>query len=282
MNKFILLVSFLIAIIQLKAQSKKEQIQILSLRMDSLTSVISNKRNTHDNQLKEYSQSVIDLKSEIESLKETNKALVSNKQSIEVKLSKRIQVLEDSLLLLNRNKISDSFSISPVFLDDLVRCLSNNKSDTNFNKSIVPVFELMKTSKKELTKFLSELFLEIVQQDYKVFKKLHDGGTFGIVNDGSNDLFYKFDWKRQFHIISKLNKSQIKNLEIDSIIEISKVIANNDKTGFKEIEIFDIALKISINGINTLLNNQEKQEYQNGITHLYLYKCNLYWEPFGW
>jgi uncharacterized protein (TIGR02145 family) len=111
MNKYILLLSFLIATIQLKAQSKKEQIQILSLRIDSLTIVISNERNTHDNQLKEYSQSVFNLKSEIKSLKEGVKLLEADKkslkerinlldidkQSIEFKLSKRIKDLEDSL-----------------------------------------------------------------------------------------------------------------------------------------------------------------------------------------
>jgi uncharacterized protein (TIGR02145 family) len=97
MNKYILLLSFLIATIQLKAQSKKEQIQILSLRIDSLSGVLLNERNTYDNQIKEYSQIKFILKGEIQTLKQSIKSLETDKQTIELKLSERIQIIEDSL-----------------------------------------------------------------------------------------------------------------------------------------------------------------------------------------
>jgi hypothetical protein len=119
MIKHILILSFLIAIIQLKAQSKKEQIQILSIRIDSLSGVLLNERNSYDNQIKEHSLSVFNLKSEIQSLKESKKSLETDKQSIESKLSKRIKVLEDSLqFLINKpQKVEDEFIISSSIIE---------------------------------------------------------------------------------------------------------------------------------------------------------------------
>jgi hypothetical protein len=105
MKKYLLLLFFFVAFTALKSQSKKEQIEALNYRIDSLSSVISNECILFDNQIKEYSLSIFSLKSEIQSLKKSIKSLEDDKQSIEFKLSKRIQYLEDSLGIFNIKKV---------------------------------------------------------------------------------------------------------------------------------------------------------------------------------
>jgi hypothetical protein len=105
MKKYLLLLFFFVAFTALKSQSKKEQIEALNYRIDSLSSVISNECILFDNQIKVYSLSIFSLKSEIQSLKEIIKSLEDDKQSIEFKLSKRIKYLEDSFGIFNIKKV---------------------------------------------------------------------------------------------------------------------------------------------------------------------------------
>ena len=97
MNKYILLLSFLIAIIQLKAQSKKEQIQILNLKIDSLFGVLQEQRTSNDKQLKYFDNLITTLDNEKQKLHEQIKDLEAGLKFKDKNLV-RIQFSLDSLI----------------------------------------------------------------------------------------------------------------------------------------------------------------------------------------
>lgn len=104
MNKFILLVNFLIAIIQLKAQSKKEQIQTLNLKIDSLFGVLQDQRSSNDKQFKYFENFISTLNNEKQKLKEQIKDLEAVVKFKDQKLSS-IHFTLDSLTEINRKLI---------------------------------------------------------------------------------------------------------------------------------------------------------------------------------
>lgn len=104
MNKYILLLSFLIAIIQLKAQSKKEQIQILNLKIDSLFGVLQEQRSSNDKQFKYFENFISTLNNEKQKLKEQIKDLEAVVKFKDQKLSS-IHFTLDSLIELSKKSV---------------------------------------------------------------------------------------------------------------------------------------------------------------------------------
>ena len=104
MKNYLLAVLLFGFISQIKSQSKKEIIQSLSLRVDSLSNTILEERNSNDKQLKYFENLIISLNNEKQKLQEQIKDLEADIKFKDQKLSS-IQFTLDSLTEINRKLI---------------------------------------------------------------------------------------------------------------------------------------------------------------------------------
>ena len=120
--RIVLVVLFLMSFFVLNAQSKKEQIQILSNRLDSSLSV----SKKQENEILELNSELTNTKDQLDKLNKENSDLYSKKSNLEIQLKDKnnvIKKLQDSLNESIRNKLPPqdlySYSFDRIYSDKI-------------------------------------------------------------------------------------------------------------------------------------------------------------------
>ena len=118
------------------AQSKKEQIELLNFRVDSLNQILKAQRNTHQEKVTAFNSTISNLQSQLSSLNlkmdEMGKELTGSKNKLN---SQNDQIKELKTAINDLNKLVD------IKKDRSVYCLKTltlkNTSPLNFHSSMV-------------------------------------------------------------------------------------------------------------------------------------------------
>jgi hypothetical protein len=142
------------------AQSKKEQIELLTKRVDSLNSVLSNERNSAAQKTTEFKSNVSQLQKELtktESTLSQKEIELSNLKKDVFNKSKKIQELESQLLELNEN-------LRRLAVENEKLKLTLNELSTNSNIELIasPTFSI---STSELIKIVDRKMVEPCPQE---------------------------------------------------------------------------------------------------------------------
>jgi len=219
MKKTILLFTFLLFSLQIVAQSKKEIIETLKIRIDSLHSEIKNRdvnfekaqalansnKETMQQTISKLEQDIAFLKGQLDVTQKTNDKLLENNTQLTIKLAE----LKDSISILQQN--SEENEALPIYsdFDRKVRAafekIKNNENTNNMFDNISVERDIIKNSFNQVCEngcvsfVLTDQILVMSYSEGVAFMGTHiiDLNTGRELMDGKNSYVYVTDYDEE-------------------------------------------------------------------------------------
>ncbi len=226
-----ILIYFLIQIICFYtfSQSKKEQIEILTHRVDSLNNVLKTDRNLNNQKELEYKEQISSLQKQLENL---NGTLTKTKEELS---KKDVELKNSNQELINKTMELKALKNQIYEKEERIKILSNQvqklKTTTNFNLElqkfkVEEIFAFNGAISWQITLIINEKLIDTFYPAWDIEPIDKEGSKIEVISD---------EWNRQYSLIN-LTDQQIKVIltfhDIDlkeDKIEMESVYIKNDK-----------------------------------------------------